>query len=65
MRAATSKTCQTIQTVRTAGRVAARVTETSAPDRRRRLGGAATTADIAEAWARRASHANGFGDAGF
>lgn len=56
---------ETIQTAHTSGRIAARGTEATAPDRRRRPGSDVATADITEAWARRASHANGFGDAGY
>lgn len=65
MRATMTTTRQTIQPIRAAGRIATRGTETSTPDRRRRTRGAAAATDIADAWARRASRASGFGDAGF
>lgn len=64
MQATQTGTIQTIQALRAISDRSIYRTEMTTPDRRRTAAETETTGTDAEAWARRAAHANGFGDAG-
>lgn len=64
MQATQTRTIQTIQTLRAISDRSTYKTETTRPVSRRTAGEPQMTESDTEAWARRAAHANGFGDVG-
>jgi len=64
MHATKTRTIQAIQALRAISDRSTYKTETTTPVPRRTAGETPTTESHTEAWARRAAHANGFGDVG-
>lgn len=65
MQATMTTTRQSLQTIRTAGDLAADGTEATTPERRPATMQSLAPRESMDAWVRHASRANGFGDGGF